>query len=347
MADIRQNVNSGAKSLAFTSLFCLIIAFMTQSLWPSSIFNHLAISFGYGYSAVFTAHLLNWYKPDLSFRQNHVLSLTSAMILGTLNAYFWLSRYYNIGHIGEIKPVILLGFIFTVACFFYFHTQEQKLLAQKALEVAKRKESEQEKALILSQLKQLQSQIEPHFLFNTLANINALIIHEPRTAQLMLSKLTDLLRGTLKSSRQQHTSLAAELEMVEAYLSIQQIRLGDRLTFKLTNRYVDDICLPPLILQPLVENAIQHGIEPKPDGGEVQIDVIKQEQSLLIEVIDSGVGFGQPSNHVGHGVGLDNIRQRLTALFGNEASLTITESPQGGVAAKVKITLSALATLKD
>lgn len=341
MAILRE-MSNGAKSLLFTTLFCIVIAFTTQSIWPSSIYEHLAISFGFGYSAVFSAHLISWLKPELSTRLVNLLSLSAAMILGTSNAYYWLSAYGEFLHVGSMKSVVFLGFIFTAVCFFYFYAHEQKLMAQKELEKSRRKQSEQDKALIQAQLRQLQSQIEPHFLFNTLANVSALIEHDPKSAKLMLEKLTELLRGTLKNSRSDTSTIASELSVVEAYLAIQKVRLGDRLNYTITNQLGGELSFPPLIIQSLVENAIQHGIEPKENGGFVSIDVFQKGESLLLKVVDNGVGLAKQSTHNGSGVGISNTQQRLSGLYGTQASLKISESQTGGVTALVSIPLAEL-----
>lgn len=334
--------SNAIKSFGYTTIFCAVIAFVTQSIWSSPYNEHLAISLGYGYSSVIGSLLLSWWFPQLSNRVVTVISLAGAMVFGTMNAYWWLSIYDRFADLSQLKPVMVLGFIFSVTCFFYFYTHEQKLLAQKELETAKRIQSEQEKALVLSQLRQLQSQIEPHFLFNTLANVNALISHDPKTAQHMLDKLTELLRGTLHNSRQSHSTLEAELNLVDAYLAIQQIRLGERLSYQINNLL--DLALPlaPLLLQPLVENAIQHGIEPKAEGGEVLIEISQQNQMINIEVTDSGVGLGNVATKDGHGIGLENTRERVKALYGDEASLSIRQVETGGVKAVIQIPIDKL-----
>ncbi|MFB9214346.1 sensor histidine kinase [Vibrio sinaloensis] len=339
---IKRHGRDTLRSLISTTLFCLVIALVTQSIWPSSYLEHMLISFSYGYSAVFSAHIIAWFIPNISTLLTSAMSLASSMCLGTTSAYFILKKYDNFATIEQLKPVIVLGFVFTCMCFVFFYAHEQRLIAQRESEVAKRKQSEHEKAMVLSQLRQLQSQIEPHFLFNTLANVSVLIEQEPKLAKLMLEKLTDLLRGTLKSSRQESSSLQSELELVDAYLAIQQIRLGARLEYKINNTLNSDITLPPMVLQPLVENAIQHGIEPKVEGGWIHISAQDIESHLVIEVEDSGVGIGQQLDTAGHGVGLDNTKQRLLALFGPSASLSLLESSSGGVKAKLTIPITLL-----
>lgn len=151
----------------------------------------------------------------------NILSLSCAVVLGTSSAYLWLRHYPGFDEFSAYKPIIFLGLFFR-GLFLYFYSHEQKILAQGALEAARRRQSEQEKALLLSQLKQLQSQMEPHFLFNTLANINALIAVEPYKAQLMLEKLTELLRGTMRLRRTNTGDLREEMQLIDAYLGIQK-----------------------------------------------------------------------------------------------------------------------------
>lgn len=347
MTDFTTRLTDVLKSLVFTSVFCLIIAFATHAIWPSPFWEHILISFGYGYSAVLSSHLLQWTSEHWTRRQLSMLSIGASMVFGTTNAYYWLSKYDKFADFSQMKPVIILGFIFSAACFLYFYTHEQKLQTQKELERARRIQTEQEKALLLSQLKQLQSQIEPHFLFNTLANISVLIDSDATSAKRMLEKLTELLRGTLQRSRQYNTTLKGELELVDAYLAIQKIRLGERLNYEISDHYLGDLNIPPLLVQPLVENAVQHGIEPNPVGGKITIEVAENQDSVTISVIDNGIGFSDTPSHAGQGIGLDNIRHRLTTLFGQHASLSLKENASGGVIAQLSIQRRSLEKLEE
>ncbi|OAJ95143.1 sensor histidine kinase [Vibrio bivalvicida] len=325
------------KSFGYTSIFCAVIAVVTKTIWPSAYLEHLVISLGFGYSSVVSSLVVYRFWPQLSKLIVTGIAITCAMVIGTANAYWWLNDYETFSDLSQMKSVVILGFIFSAICFFYFYNHEQKLIAQKELETAKRIQSEQEKALVMSQLRHLQSQIEPHFLFNTLANVSALISQDPKAAQHMLEKLTDLLRGTLQNSRQETSTLGAELELVDAYLAIQTIRLGERLSYTINNSVNEEVTFAPLLLQPLVENAIQHGIEPKVDGGEISVEVSHKEQLMVIEVEDSGVGFANAPNSTGHGIGLENTKERLKALYGPQASLTIKQSTSGGVQAVIQV----------
>ncbi|ELU0012495.1 sensor histidine kinase, partial [Vibrio parahaemolyticus] len=255
------------------------------------------------------------------------------LLFGVINAQFWLGEYFGIS---GMLPVLLMGLLFSGMCYFYFHSREKEAIAQRELESIKRENAEQERALLLSQLKQMQSQIEPHFLFNTLANISALMSQDVDKAKQMLDQLTALLRATLKNSREEHTTVENEITLIDAYLGIQKIRLGERLSYTIeVQEGLGNTELPPMMLQPLVENAIIHGIEPKREGGEVQL-LIKQEKQLLqIEVKDTGVGLSHVSNHSGSGIGLSNLKQRVDALFAGKGQVSISESSEGGVSVRL------------
>ncbi len=195
--------------------------------------------------------------------------------------------------------------------------------------------------VVLSQLKQLQSQIEPHFLFNTLATISALIETDGDKAKLMLDKLTELLRVTLRNSRSEQSTIAQESDLLDAYLNIQKIRLGERLSFNIDNSQVDSSqVIPPFLIQPLVENALTHGIEPKAAGGNISIRFSVESERLVIDVVDNGLGLSSTSSSGGHGVGLSNIRQRIAMLFDEQATLSIKEQATGGVSAQLRLPLS-------
>ena len=194
--------------------------------------------------------------------------------------------------------------------------------AQKlALAEAERQAAaERERAAVLqrqaldAQLRALQAQIEPHFLFNTLANVTGLIEHQPADARRMLERLIELLRASLSASRADQVTLAQELDLCRAYLEIVAIRMAGRLRYVIeADEAVRARPVPPLLLQPLVENAIAHGLEPKVEGGQVRIAVrARADGTLDLTVEDDGVGFGAATR--GGGVGLANLRERLRTL---------------------------------
>jgi hypothetical protein len=198
---------------------------------------------------------------------------------------------------------------------------------------AKARQYHAEKRATEAQLKLLQAQIEPHFLFNTLANVEALIEHDGPKARAMLSAFTDYLRASLSGLRRDTGPLADELALAEAYLRVQQTRMDERLRFAIQ---ADDaarrVALPPLLLQPLVENAVHHGLEPQLEGGTVQVRARAEGERLVIEVEDDGRGLAQTSTRKGAGLALANIRQRLAQRFGDGASLELKPAARGTLA---------------
>ncbi|WP_010453667.1 sensor histidine kinase [Vibrio rotiferianus] len=330
MCSAKSVVESGwLRSLLVTTVFCLFISAMTLSVWGGPYYVHVLVSFGFGYSAIFFSWLIDRLFPTIPRMIEVVCSLVACLLFGVINAQFWLGEYFGIS---DMIPVGLMGLLFSGMCYFYFYSREKEAVAQRELESIKREKAEQDRALLLSQLKQMQSQIEPHFLFNTLANISALMSQDVDKAKLMLEQLTALLRATLKSSREEHTTIDNETALIEAYLGIQQTRLGDRLSYKIeVEEGLGRTELPPMMLQPLIENAIIHGIEPKREGGEVSLQIKREQQNLQIEVRDTGVGLNHVSGHMGSGVGLSNLKQRVEALFLGKGEVSISESAQGGV----------------
>lgn len=194
-----------------------------------------------------------------------------------------------------------------------------------------------ESRLAEARLQTLKSQLDPHFLFNTLNAVTALIRKKPDAAETMLARLGDLLRLSLDSSDSNEVALRDELAFIEPYLDIQRLRLGDRLSVRID---VDpdalDAMVPTLMLLTLVENAIRHGIEPRTQAGKIEIRAARDGNLLLLEVRDDGVGFAHGSAN-GKGVGLANTRARLAYLYGDRHFWTAGNAPEGGAVVSIKI----------
>ena len=189
---------------------------------------------------------------------------------------------------------------------------------------------ELEKRLAQAKLQALQMQLNPHFLFNTLHSISALMHQNVEAADRMITRLSDLLRTALDSSDTQEVTLRQELEFLQRYLEIEQTRFGSRLTVK-TDIAPDtlDARVPNLILQPLVENAIRHGIEPHAKPGRVELRAQRDADMLVLEVCDTGAGLGG-NGPAEEGVGLSNTRARLRTLYGEAHRFELRDAPGGG-----------------
>jgi LytS/YehU family sensor histidine kinase len=192
-----------------------------------------------------------------------------------------------------------------------------------------------EKEAIETNLKMLQAQIEPHFLFNTLSNVLSLLDTDTHKGKVMLESLTHYLRTTLSKTRRERSTVGQEIELTREYLNIFKVRMGDRLKVQIdVPAELEKITIPPMLIQPLVENAIQHGIEPNINGGEISIVVVKTDKTLKVIVSDTGLGLAE--NQDG-GVGLKNVRERLLALFEDQGRLTLEENNPTGVNAIIEV----------
>lgn len=231
---------------------------------------------------------------------------------------------------------LLIGLLFgtAISALFYLRSRMDQLEAE--LKERQLREALAEKARVDAQLRMLQAQIEPHFLFNTLANLSVLIRSDPERAERLLADLIAWLRATLQRTRQAESTLGDEIELLQRYLDIVGLRFGERLrvVFEVPES-LRSRPFPLLLLQPLVENAITHGIEPNVGGGEVRIKADQENGRLRLVVSDTGAGLREGIG--GSGFGLENVRQRLVALFGDAASLDVRGNPQGGVAATLEI----------
>ena len=184
-----------------------------------------------------------------------------------------------------------------------------------------------EKQLAEAQLRLLQAQIEPHFLFNTLANVVSLIESSPARATTMLEHFIAYLRASLVASRSVQGTVGQEAGLLRHYLQLLQIRMGDRLAFSVdVDPTLDGVPLAPMLLQPVVENAVRHGLEPKVEGGRVDVSVQRDGDRMRVRVVDDGLGFKPGANA---GVGLHNLRERLAVLYDGDARLAIEERDAG------------------
>ena len=195
-----------------------------------------------------------------------------------------------------------------------------------------------EAAVATAQLAALKTQLHPHFLFNALNSVSSLIAEEPRAAQKMISRIGELLRSTLAEGTSGDWPLRRELDLLHGYAAIEEVRFGDRLTFNIDCEG-DAIraSVPALLLLPLVENAILHGIQPMLDGGSVDVRARRDGDWLQLDVIDDGVGLHTSAGGPVENVGLSNTRQRLEKRFGGQHKLQINAGSPSGTHVRVTI----------
>jgi signal transduction histidine kinase len=222
--------------------------------------------------------------------------------------------------------------------FFMLYARSEALRAD--LQTERRRSAEVLQSETSARLALLQAQIEPHFLFNTLANAQSVVDSDPAAAKAILEHLNQYLRVSLNRTRRPTGTLGEELSLVRALLGIGALRLGDRLRFHMAvPPELEAATLPPLLLQPLVENAIKHGIEPSIQGGEIRVEAQRDGETLRLRVIDSGVGFDPGSPE---GVGLRNVRGRLAQLYGERGRLAIFRSEPHGATVELLLPLQGL-----
>jgi sensor histidine kinase YesM len=234
---------------------------------------------------------------------------------------------------------MFIGVFFGSIASVFFWLGERNSTLSSELEARELARVEAEKRSIEAQLKMLQAQIEPHFLFNTLANVVSLIQREPSLASSLLDALIRYLRASLTRTRAEGGTLGDEIGLLRAYLEVLKIRMGERLRFEFdVAPELFGTPFPPMLLQPLVENAISHGLEPKIEGGTVQVVARGKEGVLTVTVSDDGLGIRETAaKATDGGMGLANVRARLDALYGRAGSLALQEKVGSGVTAVVSL----------
>jgi sensor histidine kinase YesM len=228
----------------------------------------------------------------------------------------------------SLFQLLFLGVMFGAIITYFFSSRELLAESRAQIQEEKIKRLTSEKKAAEANLKLLQAQIEPHFLFNTLSNVLSLLDTNPKMGKSMLIDFIQYLRASLTEIRGHTVTLEQELAMIHAYLKIFKVRMGDRLKYTIDlPEHMQTTPFPPMLIQPLVENAIKHGLEPRVEGGEIIVRGIEKNGHLRLEVIDTGVGF---SGQRDSGVGLTNIRERLTSLYGSSGRLILeANSPRG------------------
>jgi len=310
-------------SLLYTLLFNTIIAvFLTVIQFGKGFIINLIISQCIGLSicsCVLLSH--HFFQPNRPAVQ--AILVAAALFIGTIvgsligsvAAGLNPSILFEIN--GMFTKILLLGVVFGSIATYFFSSRERIAASEAQAQEEKIKRLTSEKKVVEANLKLLQAQIEPHFLFNTLSNVVSLLDTDPPKGKSMLVDFIQYLRASLSKSRE------------------VKVRMGDRLHYKIDlPDNLNAISFPPMLIQPLVENAIKHGLEPKVDGGEILIRAIEKDGSLRLEIADTGMGFKAERES---GMGLSNIRERLLSLYGSRGRLILEETSSRGLKATIEV----------
>ncbi len=330
------------RTLLITVVFCTLVALFLTSVkfGDKSFLTNFIFSQCIGISTflcVFTAHHL--FKPTTPLMQLAaiVIPVVGGSLAGTIlgsfiagiNLFLFLQRY------GFFIQVVLLSILFGSIISYFFISRERIAATEALMQEEKIKRLTSEKRGIEANLRLLQAQIEPHFLFNTLSNILSLLDTDLKKGQAMLMDLTRYLRTSLSKTRGGTNTLGQEMEMIKAYLNIFKVRMEDRLHYRIeVPQSIKDLPFSPMLIQPLVENAIKHGIEPKVEGGEVTIRARKNGDVLRVEIADTGTGLHEDGTA---GFGLSNVRERLKSLYGDSGRLILEENRPTGLKAIIEV----------
>jgi len=254
--------------------------------------------------------------------------------MGTVQGTLASMRSGKGAHVASALPLALMTLMGLGA--YLLHEREES--AESALHEEAERQLNLRRQMSEARLHILRSQIEPHFLFNSLAHVRRLYQTDPAAGRTMMKHLSRYLSAALPAMQESEIELGRDLELAIAYLRVQQIRMGSRLAFEIdVPARLHDARIPPLTLTTLVENAIKHGLAPLPQGGTVRIDASEQDDAVKLRVSDTGRGFRES---LGAGVGLANIRARLASSFGPSAQLALARNAPHGVTATVAVPLT-------
>ena len=346
--DWRDTLRHGLQVLAF----CCVVAVFTSMIWPDTGYRRQlvhSISIGMLTWAVMEFGRL-LVPRELCYRgpgnPGHGWPKGwrgAALTLVGLAAGFLIGRplgFWLLGSpSGYSQRDLVLSLLVTVAAgvvaSFYYHARGRQAALQAHIAAAERDASQ-------ARLMLLQSQLEPHMLFNTLANLRALIAVDPAAAQRMLDRLDGYLRATLGASRATMHPLADEFARLADYLALMAVRMGARLRSTLDlPEALRALPVPTLLLQPVVENAIRHGLEPHLDGGHIAVTAARSGDTLVLTVRDSGVGFDttQPEEGGAH-FGLAQVRERVATAYGGRGQVTVQSTPGTGTTVRIDLPLN-------
>ena len=319
-----------------------IAAFLTVTgITTKSFLINFVMSQSFGIPICSTVLFLLWIlRPNKisSFAFIFVIGIGGGTLIGLQAGPFILRQIFSIvlDHAQkDLLQTLILAITFGSVASYFFYSRARLKVSEEEIQQEKIKRLSSEKEALEANLRLLQAQVEPHFLFNTLSNILSLIDTNPANGKSMLVDLIHYLRTSLSRTFPDRITLDREIDMIKAYLNIQKIRMGERLHFQIElPEAIREHPFPPMLLQPLVENAVKHGLEPKIVGGEILIQAAEEDDLIRIEVRDTGLGF---SSFQGTGVGIGNVKERIQLLYGGRGRLRLEENKPNGVRAIVEV----------
>ena len=332
------------RDLLYTVIISTLIAVFLFVIGIATPFvASLVTSLSYGISICSVITLLFWmFNPKLGKTTHMVPVILVASIAATLIALFIgplvLERFFSIHtvlHRADLLRTVLLFFVIGGVVSYFFFSKGRLQVIEGLIQQERITRLSSEKEAMEATLRLLQAQIEPHFLFNTLSNVLSLIDTDPVKGKAMLSDLIHYLRTSLSRTLPSATTLDQEMDMCRTYLNIQKVRMGERLRFEIDlPEALRQHPFPPMLIQPLVENAVKHGLEPKVEGGTILVEATEADGTLRITVADTGDGL---SAYEQGGIGMGNVRERLRLLFGDKGRLILEEYRPHGVKAIIEV----------
>jgi sensor histidine kinase YesM len=317
-------------------LYCILFSMLSLTkedinfIWPVTIVMLLTLLM-----YLFMIIPVIIFRPQKSFSRQTVMLISSLIF----TALFIIAYIHFLNPDPSLNPesvlqeriivgitILSIGFIICGL----FKVEEKQSIAEAKIITERNNRINNEKMITETHLKLLQAQIEPHFLFNTLTSIYSLTDTDPQKAKIMHNNFMQYLKTTLSKTRSSDTTIGQEIDLIKAYLDIFKVRMGNRLQYAVeVDNEVNDLPFPSMLIQPIVENAIKHGLEPKIEGGEINIQIKKTgENRIRWTIEDTGLGMSDKS-HLG--TGISNTMERIEMLYGKEGSLEIKENHPSGV----------------
>jgi sensor histidine kinase YesM len=327
------------RRVAWVTVICAAAAGAVVWIFLNTYLDLLVTALCVGYTSMLLFTLAtNLRQSRLPREAMQVLAIVAGSILGTILAGLVKGRTFSMMFTEKLSGVAIsmgLGIGFGCVVFAAILLRERHARDQARIHRAEAERHQLEKNMLEARLAVMQAQVEPHFLFNTLANVQHLVDTDPPGASRMLESLIQYLRAALPQMREAVTNLGREVDMARAFLEIHRVRMGSRLEFAID---VPDAlkcrAFPPMMLISLVENAIKHGVDPCCECGTITIRARESGATLQVSVTDTGEGITPKK---GGGVGLSNIRERLKALYGTSAKLVLEENAPHGVVAYIEV----------